>query len=148
MQMCRTEKIKPKKRWHNWGLWAVWPDGNFFLNIWPFLTMKICPIAQNTCQHWFSICRKFSKNYQRLSKFCQIWSLCLWDKATELFSRSRWRLMNSVGKLLHLQNDETIESVNSWRTTTKFVWRYVSSSLWTSGDRLLIEPAWLPCSLY
>ena len=43
-----------------------------FTNIWPFLAMKFCPIAQNICQHWVTICQntpqKIAKDFENVVK--------------------------------------------------------------------------------
>ena len=58
------------------------------------LTMKICQIAQNICQHWFTIWQntqypppelKIAKDFQnvaKVAKFRQIWSLRFWHSTT------------------------------------------------------------------
>lgn len=55
-----------------WVRSPVWPDGwmDSLLNIWPFTTVKIWPLAQKSCKVCLIFCQKL-KNCQRSLKLCQ-----------------------------------------------------------------------------
>ena len=85
-QSCCFEYIVLVKWWCKISsLDAVWPDcQQILLNIWPFVTIKICWVASEianvgtkVCQILNQLFQKLPKdfsNFAKVAKFCQIWS--------------------------------------------------------------------------